>query len=71
MRVGWGVDAHRYGGSPPTLLAGVVADETRSIAATSDGDVPAHAVADRPAINITAQPRMISEFFRIVVPPLP
>lgn len=46
MRVGWGCDAHRFGGAGPTLLGGVVADGTRGVEATSDGDVLAHAVAD-------------------------
>ena len=46
MRVGWGFDAHRFGGDGPLLLAGVVADEDRGLVATSDGDVVAHAVAD-------------------------
>ncbi len=46
MRVSWGFDAHRFGGSPPVLLAGVVADSERGVLATSDGDVVAHAVAD-------------------------
>jgi 2C-methyl-D-erythritol 2,4-cyclodiphosphate synthase len=27
MRVGWGIDAHRFGGPGPTLLGGVVVDE--------------------------------------------
>jgi 2-C-methyl-D-erythritol 2,4-cyclodiphosphate synthase len=46
MRVGWGCDAHRFGGSGPTLLGGVVVDPGRGVEATSDGDVLAHAVAD-------------------------
>jgi 2-C-methyl-D-erythritol 2,4-cyclodiphosphate synthase len=46
MRVGWGFDAHRFGGRPPLLLAGVVADEERGLVGTSDADVAAHAVAD-------------------------
>ena len=46
MRVGWGFDVHRFGGAPPTLLAGVPVDPTRGVEATSDGDVAAHAVAD-------------------------
>jgi 2-C-methyl-D-erythritol 2,4-cyclodiphosphate synthase len=46
MRIGWGFDAHRFGGSGPIVLAGVVVDPTRGIEATSDGDVVAHAVAD-------------------------
>jgi 2-C-methyl-D-erythritol 2,4-cyclodiphosphate synthase len=46
MRIGWGFDAHRFGGAGPIVLAGVVVDPTRGIKATSDGDVVAHAVAD-------------------------
>ena len=46
MRVSWGFDAHRFGGSPPVVLAGVVVDEERGVDATSDGDLAAHAVAD-------------------------
>ncbi len=46
MRIGWGFDAHRFGGSGPVVLAGIVVDPTRGIEATSDGDVVAHAVAD-------------------------
>ncbi|RLE18349.1 MAG: 2-C-methyl-D-erythritol 2,4-cyclodiphosphate synthase [Actinobacteria bacterium] len=45
-RIGWGFDAHRFGGNGPIVLAGVVVDQTRGIEATSDGDVVAHAVAD-------------------------
>jgi 2-C-methyl-D-erythritol 2,4-cyclodiphosphate synthase len=46
LRVGLGFDAHRFGGSPPLLLAGVVIDPARGLEATSDGDIAAHAVAD-------------------------
>jgi 2-C-methyl-D-erythritol 2,4-cyclodiphosphate synthase len=46
MRVGWGFDAHRFGGPGPTLLGGVVVDADRGVEATSDGDVLAHALAD-------------------------
>lgn len=46
MRVGWGIDAHRFAGPGMTRLGGVVVDEGRGVAATSDGDVAAHAVAD-------------------------
>ena len=46
MRVGWGMDAHRFGGPGPTLLGGVAVDAARGVEATSDGDVLAHAVAD-------------------------
>lgn len=45
-RIGWGADAHRFGGPPPILLGGVVVDGERGLVATSDGDVAAHAVAD-------------------------
>jgi 2-C-methyl-D-erythritol 2,4-cyclodiphosphate synthase len=46
VRVGWGFDAHRFGSSPPILLAGVLVDTTRGLEATSDGDLVAHAVSD-------------------------
>ena len=46
MRVSWGFDAHRFGGEPPVVLAGVVVDDARGVEATSDGDLVAHAVAD-------------------------
>lgn len=46
MRVGQGIDAHRFGGEPPVVLAGVVVDRARGVEATSDGDVAAHALAD-------------------------
>ncbi|HEX2368244.1 MAG TPA: 2-C-methyl-D-erythritol 2,4-cyclodiphosphate synthase [Acidimicrobiia bacterium] len=44
--MGWGFDAHRFGGDPPIVLAGIVVDPDRGLVATSDGDVAAHAVAD-------------------------
>lgn len=46
MRVGWGVDAHRFEAEGRVVLGGVVVDETRGVEATSDGDVLAHALAD-------------------------
>lgn len=46
VRVGFGFDAHRFGGSPPVVLAGVVVDDHRGVEATSDGDVVAHAICD-------------------------
>jgi len=46
MRVGWGIDVHRFGGPGPTLLAGVVVDADRGVEGTSDADVLAHAVGD-------------------------
>ena len=45
-RIGFGFDAHRFGGSPPLRLAGVVVDAERGLAAWSDGDAAAHAAAD-------------------------
>ncbi len=46
VRVGWGVDVHRFGGRPPIVLGGVAVDTERGVEATSDGDVAAHAVTD-------------------------
>jgi 2-C-methyl-D-erythritol 2,4-cyclodiphosphate synthase len=46
MRTGWGFDAHRYSDQGRVLLAGVEVATDRGVAATSDGDVVAHAVAD-------------------------
>lgn len=46
VRVGWGLDAHRFGGEPPVLLGGVAVDAEQGVVATSDGDVAAHAIAD-------------------------
>ena len=46
LRVGLGFDAHRFGGPPPLLLAGVIVDRELGLEATSDGDAAAHAVSD-------------------------
>ena len=46
VRIGWGFDAHRFSADGRVLLVGIVADDSRGVDATSDGDVPAHAVAD-------------------------
>ena len=46
VRVGWGVDAHRFGGSWPIRLGGVLIDSDRLVEATSDGDVACHALVD-------------------------
>lgn len=46
LRVGWGFDAHRFGGEPPLLLGGVEASAERGVEATSDGDIIVHAVID-------------------------
>lgn len=45
-RVGWGFDAHALNDEPPLLLGGVEVSDTLGLAATSDGDVLAHAIAD-------------------------
>lgn len=45
-RIGWGIDAHRFGGGGPLVLCGVVVDEAAGVIATSDGDVAVHALAD-------------------------
>ena len=46
MRVGFGFDAHRFGGEWPVRLGGVLVDESRMVEATSDGDVACHALVD-------------------------
>ncbi len=46
MRVGYGIDAHRFGGSDPLVIGGVVVAGGRSVEATSDGDVALHALID-------------------------
>jgi 2-C-methyl-D-erythritol 2,4-cyclodiphosphate synthase len=46
MQVGFGFDAHRFGGDGPLRLGGVVVDPDRSVHATSDGDVAIHALID-------------------------
>jgi 2-C-methyl-D-erythritol 2,4-cyclodiphosphate synthase len=46
VRVGWGLDAHRFAPTGSVLIAGVTVDSARGVEATSDGDVLAHAVAD-------------------------
>jgi 2-C-methyl-D-erythritol 2,4-cyclodiphosphate synthase len=46
LRVGLGFDAHRFGGTPPLILGGVVVDQGLGLEATSDGDAAAHAVSD-------------------------
>jgi 2-C-methyl-D-erythritol 2,4-cyclodiphosphate synthase len=46
QRVGYGFDAHRFGGQGPVVLCGVSVDHPVGVLATSDGDVAAHAVCD-------------------------
>ena len=45
-RVGWGFDAHRFGGGGPVVLCGVEIGHDRGVEATSDGDVAVHALMD-------------------------
>jgi 2-C-methyl-D-erythritol 2,4-cyclodiphosphate synthase len=45
-RVGWGYDVHALNDEPPLTLGGVVVSHTQGVAATSDGDVLAHAITD-------------------------
>ena len=46
MRVGFGYDAHRFGGEGPVILGGVAIPHNEGVAGTSDADVAAHAVCD-------------------------
>ena len=45
-RVGFGYDAHRFGGEGPVVLCGVDIDHSTGVEATSDGDVACHAIID-------------------------
>ena len=45
-RVGFGYDAHRFGGDGPVVLAGVSIDHEMGVIGTSDADVASHAVCD-------------------------
>lgn len=45
-RVGFGYDAHRFGGEGPVMLAGVPIEHDTGVIGTSDADVAAHAVCD-------------------------
>jgi 2-C-methyl-D-erythritol 2,4-cyclodiphosphate synthase len=46
VRVGFGVDTHRLTDEGGVLLGGILVDRSQGVAATSDGDVLAHAVCD-------------------------
>jgi 2-C-methyl-D-erythritol 2,4-cyclodiphosphate synthase len=46
VRIGFGYDAHRFGGQGPVVLCGVPIEHATGVLATSDGDVAAHAVCD-------------------------
>lgn len=45
-RIGFGYDAHRFGGDGPVVLCGISIDHTTGVLATSDGDVACHALMD-------------------------
>ena len=46
MRVGTGVDAHRFGPGRPLVLGTVTIDHPQGLEGHSDGDVVAHALCD-------------------------
>lgn len=46
LRIGQGYDAHRFQDGGRLVLAGVVIDHPKSLAAHSDGDVALHALCD-------------------------
>ncbi len=46
MRIGQGLDAHRFGSGQPLVLGGVRIEHDQGLAAHSDGDVVIHALCD-------------------------
>ena len=46
LRIGLGVDAHRFEAGVPLVLGGVAIDHPSGLAGHSDGDVIAHALTD-------------------------
>ena len=46
MRIGQGIDMHRFADERPLVLGGVLFDSERGLEGHSDADVVAHAVAD-------------------------
>ena len=46
MLIGQGIDAHRFGGTRPLVLAGVQVPHDQGLEAHSDGDVAIHALCD-------------------------
>ena len=46
MRIGWGLDAHRFSPVGGVVLGGIRVEDAFGVEATSDGDVVAHAVID-------------------------
>ena len=59
MRVGWGFDAHRFGGDPPLLIGGVTVSTDRGLIGTSDGDVALHAAVVAGAVAVE-----LAQFFQ-------
>ena len=45
-RIGFGYDAHRFGGEGPVILGGVSIEHGSGVIGTSDADVASHAVCD-------------------------
>jgi len=45
-RIGFGYDAHRFGGEGPVILGGVSIEHGSGVIGTSDADVVSHAVCD-------------------------
>ena len=45
-RIGFGYDAHRFGGEGPVMLGGVSIEHDSGVIGTSDADVASHAVCD-------------------------
>ncbi len=46
MRIGMGVDAHRFGPGRPLMIGTVLVEHPEGLVGHSDGDVVAHAVCD-------------------------
>ncbi len=46
VRIGFGYDAHRFGGPGPVVLGGVHIEHPSGLVGTSDADAVAHAVGD-------------------------
>lgn len=46
MRIGQGIDVHRFGAQRPLLLCGVEVPHDQGLVAHSDGDVALHALCD-------------------------
>lgn len=55
MRIGMGVDAHRFGPGRPLMLGTVQVEHTEGLVGHSDGDVIAHALCDA-LLSASGQP---------------